>query len=695
MRIAFVKYAGLAASGTERWLQEAAAIAAAEFGHEVDYYWCEPANDPVYGNAHAPNDPMRGDFLRGAGVNTIEFHVTQRDLGTKDLVWKGTDFWEKFLANRYDFVQTAKSGSREYPFAYMNTPVVQASTLVDYPDRSRNSCWTFHLSGWALREAARRGGSMERSSVVPIPTYAPAHEEDLRSQLGIPRDSIVVGLHQRVNDGIYSPIPIQAFAQLRRENLAFVMLGGSPRYREQAQQLGLDNVFFLPHSGSGSDISRFLNTLDVYAHGRADGETFGAVIAEALEHGVPAVTHDSPQGANGHRETLGPGGFFTHSPEEYQARLQDLIEDARLRYEIAIRGKEHVETYFSLKAFTASLLEGYRRAGLINGASGAVGGRQAPQQPHRSLFFTEMPRGYLQAGDLQEPGHIVRYALSDYLPEDFDSYIAEFFLAKASTFLDIGANSGLYTPVAALTSPNVRIHAFEPLPTAANDLRATVKLNGWQDRVAVWEVAVSDRPGKAILHELGTGSTLRPEFNDMVSRAAIEVSTCALEEWAEENDIRDVDFIKIDVEGHELPVIRGATNFLARHQPTIFVEVAPKIPGRSFVNVDIRETIAVLRSLDYVLLLSDGKRNLRLMDQGELPVSLGMVLCIPKQRQEELIPPLMQWSSAFPRGSKAYVTRVRLTKILRRVRFAVLENLGPTQRSLGYRLKRIGVLKKR
>ncbi|MGI8684757.1 MAG: hypothetical protein ACR2MO_06670 [Acidimicrobiales bacterium] len=58
-----------------------------------------------------------------------------------------------------------------------------------------------------------------------------------------------------------------------------VVLGGSSLYRDQARRNGLGRTHFLDPTADGVSISRFLNTLDVFIHGRRDGETFGTVLA--------------------------------------------------------------------------------------------------------------------------------------------------------------------------------------------------------------------------------------------------------------------------------------------------------------------------------------------------------------------------------------------------------------------------------
>ena len=101
-------------------------------------------------------------------------------------------------------------------------------------------------------------------------------------------------------------------------------MGGSPLYREQAKTLGLKNFHPVNFSGDHNQINKFLRTLDVYSHGRKDGETFGHSIAEGMSYGCPVVSHVAP--AMGHVETVGECGFIANSVEEYSSLMKKLLE---------------------------------------------------------------------------------------------------------------------------------------------------------------------------------------------------------------------------------------------------------------------------------------------------------------------------------------------------------------------------------
>jgi glycosyltransferase involved in cell wall biosynthesis len=171
-------------------------------------------------------------------------------------------------------------------------------------------------------------------------------------------DAPVAGFHQRIDDRIFSPVPLEAFARMGRENEYFVIMGGGTRYVAQAQSLGLANFRHVRHSADPARISVFLNTLDIFAHGRRDGETFGYVFAEALLHGKPCLGHSAE--CNAHRETMGPGGLWATTPKEYATHLRRLLDDPALRRRLAEAGRRYACSRFDNAKGIAAIAQKYR-----------------------------------------------------------------------------------------------------------------------------------------------------------------------------------------------------------------------------------------------------------------------------------------------------------------------------------------------
>ncbi len=147
------------------------------------------------------------------------------------------------------------------------------------------------------------------------------------------------------------------------------------------------------------------------------------------------------------------------------------------------------------------------------------------------------------------------------------------------TILEIGCNDGDDTLAFLHEMPDAKMYCFEPDPRAVG--RFKTNLGSSLDRVRLFEIAISDRKGQIDFHTSTSdnvdfpkgwdrsGSIRRPKnvhtvFPWVKFEETITVSTCRLDDWCTENDIKEVDFIWMDVQGAEGDVIAGATNILER-----------------------------------------------------------------------------------------------------------------------------------
>jgi FkbM family methyltransferase len=138
---------------------------------------------------------------------------------------------------------------------------------------------------------------------------------------------------------------------------------------------------------------------------------------------------------------------------------------------------------------------------------------------------------------------------------------------KSKISIDAGANYGVYTFF--MSQYSREVIAVEPNPRYANLLR-----NGTKGNVKVIEGAVSDRSGEAVMRvpvadeELGM-ATIEPQNSlHHVDTTSLPVKLLTLDSLA----TTGVSFIKVDVEGHELAVLRGALGIISRDLPAILVE---------------------------------------------------------------------------------------------------------------------------
>jgi glycosyltransferase involved in cell wall biosynthesis len=348
IKIAAIKFGGLAAGGTEKALQTIMANLPKE-QFEVDYFYCDAA--PYFGSdyKHADTDPARLAYMKSKNVNLIKFNMMFKDVTKPTHPWLETNFWDLFDENKYDIIQSARAGHAEYPFTNINkTAQVDLITLPGMAERKQNVVKVVHISQFQADTWMRAGGEPGKVEIIPL--FDELKEKgtvNLRKQLKINDDVMVYGLHQRDDDGIFSQVPLFAYSRIETDKTAFILLGGSKKYVEQAKELNIKNFYHLEHTGDSEVINEFLNTLNVYAHGRADGETFSLAIAEAMYHGLPIVSHTAP--AMGHKETIGSAGYVAESMDQYVALLQQLITDKMLYEKLSKNAESRFKEFLSLE----------------------------------------------------------------------------------------------------------------------------------------------------------------------------------------------------------------------------------------------------------------------------------------------------------------------------------------------------------
>ena len=619
IRIAFIKFGGLSAGGTERWLQMMAAnLPKDQF--DVDYYYCDAA--PYVGSdyKHADTDPYRLQYMQQHQVNLIKFSVGAKDITKPTHDWVDTDFWQVFDPQKYDLVQTGKAGPAEYPFYLLNLPVIEFVALNTSVDHSPNIAYSIHPSQWQRLRWFQHGGNVVKSTIIPVPVEPPASLENLRNSLGIPQKAVVAGFHQRADDHIFSPIPLEAFSRVQQPDRHFIVMGGGQAYRRQASQLGIQNVHFLDHSGDAGKISEFLNTLDIFAHGRNDGETFGTVFAEAMLHGKPCLSHASPI-ANAQQVTMGPSGLFAMNLEEYVTKLEELFADINRRLKLAGKARIHAEKYYSIDSCISTLGSIYYKVLGIN----------RPSAISRKQFqYGQSALGFLYAGDMEKPSEIAHHVAVGAIPESFNVTIARLFLPKVKVFFDIGSNTGLYCCLAANECPQgANIYAFEPQQDCCETLRETIWLNNWEDRVTVHSVGIGNAPGQLTLHIAGSGSTFDNSFNDNAQLPSIAVPVETLDNIVERLAVKKVDFIKIAVEGFEQKVLEGAADVINRDKPVLFIEIVDGLHGRKYRNPNYVRTLQWLNDHGYYIWRCD-KSTMQLIPvvSVERQEHINMYLCL-------------------------------------------------------------------
>ncbi len=143
---------------------------------------------------------------------------------------------------------------------------------------------------------------------------------------------------------------------------------------------------------------------------------------------------------------------------------------------------------------------------------------------------------------------------------------------KEPVIFDVGANLGEFSLAAKAACPRAKVVAFEPNPKLADGLNQ--KFAG---QVSVVSAAAGSEPGTLTLHNYhdsgSSGATAHGTLYADVHRVVhgstttetIEVPVVTLDAYTAEHGIKGIDFLKVDVEGHELEVFRGCRRLLSEN----------------------------------------------------------------------------------------------------------------------------------
>ncbi len=141
---------------------------------------------------------------------------------------------------------------------------------------------------------------------------------------------------------------------------------------------------------------------------------------------------------------------------------------------------------------------------------------------------------------------------------------------EGDVVLDIGANIGSHTlAFANMVGETGYVYAFEPQPVIFQTLCANVALNSLQN-VATHGVALSDSAGDVLIPQIDYSR--QSNFGSMEVERFEHGSKIPKQTLDDPLEFTKIKLMKIDVEGMEAKVIRGARNTIKQHQPAVYVE---------------------------------------------------------------------------------------------------------------------------
>jgi len=181
----------------------------------------------------------------------------------------------------------------------------------------------------------------------------------------------------------------------------------------------------------------------------------------------------------------------------------------------------------------------------------------------------------------------------------FEAHEREFmnaFLRPGDTFVDVGANIGLFSLIAArLVGPSGRVFAFEPTPLSYSRLQENIQANRFEN-VRTFQLALSDKEGSLEFSKSVDGfdawnSPAAPAMGSKIEKEQVQATTW--DKFSSDHDLSEkVTMMKIDVEGWESKVLAGACESL-------------QLPDAPLLQVEFTEEAAILAGTTCAALYRD------------------------------------------------------------------------------------------
>jgi FkbM family methyltransferase len=188
-------------------------------------------------------------------------------------------------------------------------------------------------------------------------------------------------------------------------------------------------------------------------------------------------------------------------------------------------------------------------------------------------------------------------------------------------FIDIGANIGFYSLLYYYRGSG-SVYAFEPLLPNVTKLIENILING-ADGVMVYPFGLSDQTYVSQLDYNPVNKGAASEVSDNKGPNILSRSEkCSFKKLDEIQGLSDnISVIKIDVEGHELDVLKGARKIIKRHKPELLIEVHPEQLEKK--DQTIAELLAEIFAFGYesIYLIQDGE----VLDQQEATSAVNSI----------------------------------------------------------------------
>ena len=251
------------------------------------------------------------------------------------------------------------------------------------------------------------------------------------------------------------------------------------------------------------------------------------------------------------------------------------------------------------------------------------------------VIFTVRSTGvrfYGQPGDHRCPP-IETLNFSDFEPDE--SHMMRKLFDGCTVFYDIGANIGWHSLNLASTFRDAKFICFEPIPSTYQQLLANLNLNGFTT-ILTFNLALSNRDSsqRYFYYDSCSGNASAVNLTQREDVREIECQEVRLDTFVKSQSLPQPDFIKCDVEGAELNVLKGALDVIRSERPIIMAEILRKWSAK--YQYDPNEIFQLLSSIGYSAFTTDGKILLPFNRMTDETIETNFFFLHPEIHSEKL-----------------------------------------------------------
>ncbi len=209
--------------------------------------------------------------------------------------------------------------------------------------------------------------------------------------------------------------------------------------------------------------------------------------------------------------------------------------------------------------------------------------------------------------------------LSLFLFGNFQKHVSQnkyLSLPQDAIIFDVGANSGIMSLQFAKLVPLGKVYSFEPTFYAFSKLEKNLELNPeLAKRIVAIQSFVSSSTSEepnikayASWKVGGTVESVKHQVHGGTEKSTNGIKAVCLDDFCEQNEIKRLDFIKIDTDGHEFEVLKGAKKVISKFGPIIIFEIGIYVMKEK--NIDFSDYLKFFDSLGYSLFNSKNLKNM-------------------------------------------------------------------------------------